>query len=150
MPGTDITLPCGSRVRAAASYHRRAHDPERGFGIYLDPFWEPTWPAEVVPWENLGVPHDFEEAAAQIRRAYARARGGDLVEVGCQGGIGRTGVVIACMAILGGIDPEDAVAWVRENYIVRAVETPVQEWWVLLFGAHVSGANPPPRPVSAH
>ena len=72
--------------------------------------------------------------------------GGGMVEVGCLGGIGRTGTVIACWAILDGIAPDDAVQWVRDTYILRAVETPVQEWWVGWFGAYLNGATPPPRP----
>ncbi|MCH2170744.1 protein-tyrosine phosphatase family protein [Myxococcota bacterium] len=146
MPGTDLTLPCGSRVRASASYHRREDDPDRGFGLYLDPHWEPTWPSTVVPWVNLGLPHDFEQAVDAIQQAYAKARSGVLVEVGCQGGIGRTGVVIACMAVLAGVEDTQAVAWVRSHYVQRAVETPLQEWWVLWFAARVQGRPPPSRP----
>ena len=112
----------------------------------MDPHWAPTWPARMLEWENLGLPLDFEEAAVAIQDAYARAQAGALVEVGCQGGIGRTGTVIACMAILAGIPAEDAVAWVRERYLVRAVETASQEWYVLWFDAHLRGAEPPPRP----
>ncbi len=143
MPGTLITLPCGSRVRAAASYHRREHDSERSFGLYLDPHWAPSWPAEVVGWENLGLPHDFEVAAVAIRSAYERARRGELVEIGCQAGIGRTGTVIACMAILAGVAPTQAVAWVRANYLVRAVETRSQEWWVAWFAGWLGVAPMP-------
>ena len=51
------------------------------------------------------------------------------------------------MAILSGIEPREAVAWVRANYAVRAVETRSQEWWVLWFGARLRGGTPPPRPV---
>ena len=67
-------------------------------------------------------------------------------EVGCQGGIGRTGTVIACWAILDGVAATEAVDWVRAHYLARAVETPVQEWWVEWFGAHLDGRTPPPRP----
>jgi len=42
-------------------------------------------------------------------RAWARARAGDLVEVGCQAGLGRTGTAIACMEILSGVEPIQAV-----------------------------------------
>jgi hypothetical protein len=141
-----ITLPCGSRVRPAASYERREDDPERGFGLYMDPHWAPTWPSEMIEWENLGLPIDFEHAARAIRDAYAKAQQGALIEVGCQGGIGRTGTVIACMAILAGIPAGEAVTWVRERYLVRAVETRSQEWWVLWFDAHLRGVEAPPAP----
>jgi hypothetical protein len=146
MPGTELRLPCGARVRAAASYHRREMDPERGFGLYLDPHWNPTWPALEIEWENLGLPLDFEDAARKIECAWERARQGDLVEIGCQAGLGRTGTAIACMAFLSGVEPVEAVPWVRANLALRAVETRLQEWWVLWFGAHLRGEEPPPRP----
>ena len=55
------------------------------------------------------------------------------VEIGCLGGLGRTGTVLACMAVLAGVDPLDAVPWVRENYRSGAIETPDQESWVGWF-----------------
>ena len=63
----------------------------------------------------------------------SRAKDGQVVEVGCLGGLGRTGTVLACMAVLGGVEPLDAVAWVRENYRSGAIETPEQESWVDWF-----------------
>ena len=52
----------------------------------------------------------------------------------------------SALAILDGVAPDEAVAWVRASYLVRAVATPVQEWWVSWFGAVVHGTTPPPRP----
>jgi hypothetical protein len=106
------------------------------FGLYLDARWAPTWPAAVVEWEDFGVPQDPDAAAAAIRGAFDRARGGEAVEVGCAGGLGRTGTVLACMAILAGVPPAAAVAWVREHYDERAVETREQEDWPLWFAKH--------------
>jgi hypothetical protein len=146
MPGTDLVLPGGGRVRASAAYHRSENVPERTWGLYMDAHWAPTWPARMLAWENMGVPVDFDEAVDAIAEAHAIIVDGGMVEVGCQGGIGRTGCVLAAWAILDGIAPEHAVAWVREHYIVRAVETPVQEWWVEWYGAHVLGTTAPPRP----
>ena len=100
----------------------------------------------MLPWENLGLPYDFDEATEAIDEAYKILSDGGLVEVGCQGGIGRTGVVIACFAIIDGIAPGAAVQWVRDNYVLRAVETPIQEWWVEWFGAQHHGTASPPRP----
>jgi protein-tyrosine phosphatase len=103
------------------------------FGLYMDARWAPTWPAELIDWQDFGLPRDPEAAAAQIRNAFARAESGERVEVGCAGGLGRTGTVLACMAVLAGVPAEEAVTWVRQNYDVRAVETPEQEAWVRWF-----------------
>ena len=58
-------------------------------------------------------------------------------EVGCLGGSGRTGTVLACMAVLAGVPPAQAVAWVRASYRPEAVETADQEAWVQWFAEWV-------------
>lgn len=63
--------------------------------------------------------------------------------IGCIGGLGRTGIVFACMAILTGIPADQAVAGVRANYDPRAIETPGQEQWVQGFAAHFCRGNTP-------
>ena len=137
-----VTFPDGSRVRASALAERNAEDPERAYGLYLDARWEPTWPAEIVAWPDFGLPDEPEVAARQIAGAFRRAQEGELIEVGCLGGSGRTGTVLACMAVLAGVPAEEAVAWVRGVYRPQAVETPEQEAWVEWFGRW---AGPPPR-----
>jgi protein-tyrosine phosphatase len=129
----DVTLPDGTRVRASSILDRLEDDEQRDFGLYLDERWQPTWPAEVIEWPDLGLPADPEGAAAHIRKAFARAQAGERVEVGCLGGLGRTGTVLACMAVLAGIRAPEAVTWVRSNYNSAAVETPEQKAWVLWF-----------------
>jgi Protein-tyrosine phosphatase len=131
----DLVLPGGARVRACGIAERVVDDPERSFGLYLDSAWAPTWDAGLVEWPDFGLPADPERAAGQIVAAYERARAGELVEVGCRGGLGRTGTVLACMAVLSGLRPQEAVAWVRGSYDLRAVETAEQERWVEWFAA---------------
>ena len=136
-----VTFPDGSRVRASSLADRRADDPERSYGLYLDARWEPTWTADLVDWKDFGLPVDPESAARSIERAHARARSGELVEVGCLGGLGRTGTVLSCMALLSGVPRGDAVAWVRRTYDPRAVETDEQEHWVEWFADFVCGGD---------
>ena len=138
---TVVVFPDGSRVRAASIVDRRVDDPDRAYGLYADPCWEPTWPADVIAWRDFGLPENSEVAAQQIASAFSRARRGELVEVGCLGGSGRTGTVLACMAVLAGVPSSDAVAWVRAAYRPEAVETAEQEEWVRWF-AQWSLADP--------
>jgi protein-tyrosine phosphatase len=84
---------------------------------------------------DFGLPADRELTATQIVAAYRRASVGELVEIGCRGGLGRTGTVLACMAVLSGLGSEDAVVWVRGSYDTWAVETAEQEHWVEWFAA---------------
>ena len=55
------------------------------------------------------------------------------VEVACGGGVGRTGTVLACLAVLDGLSPDEAVAWVGAHHHRRAVETRGQRRWVAQF-----------------
>jgi protein-tyrosine phosphatase len=54
--------------------------------------------------------------------------------VACSGGRGRTGTALACLAILDGMSPQQAVDFVRENYNSKAIETPWQRRFVMQFG----------------
>ena len=128
-----VVFPDGSRVRASSISDRRVDDPERSFGLYLDARWQPSSPADLIEWRNFGLPEDAESAAQKIEAAFRRARQGELIEVGCLGGSGRTGTVLACMAVLAGVPQDEAVAWVRRAYKADAIETAEQEEWVRWF-----------------
>ena len=51
----------------------------------------------------------------------------------CWGGRGRTGTALACLAILDGVPPAEAVAFVRAHYRRGASETPWQRKYVARF-----------------
>src|SRR5438034_744294 len=118
-----VRFPNGTAVRASSISDRRVDDPERTFGLYLDARWQPTWPAAVVDWEDFGLPENPEVAAQQISEAFGRAQQGGLVKVGCLGGSGRTGTVLACIAVLAGVPTAEAVSWVRAAYRREAETT---------------------------
>lgn len=130
-----VTFPNGTVVRPASLGDRRESNPDRDFGLYLDAAWQPSWAAEVIDWPDGGLPSNSTQALRQIVAAFGRAKQGERVEVGCIGGLGRTGTVLACMAILAGVPAESAVQWVRNNYDPEAVETTDQEQWVLWFAS---------------
>lgn len=129
-----VQFPDGTFVEAVGIHARSADKVDRDYGFYLDAKWRPTWKADVIEWEDFGLPADSEATAEAIRKAFSRAKQGERVEIGCIGGLGRTGTVLACMATLAGIAPGQAVQWVREHYDPAAVETVEQEAWVLWFG----------------
>ncbi len=123
-------FPDGTRVLASGWLHRPAGAASPDYGLYLDPSWQPTWPSTQLDWPDFGVPADPVVANAAICDAFERARAGQRVEVACVGGHGRTGTVLACMAILAGVPASEAVAWVRAAYCARAVQEPRQQYWV--------------------
>lgn len=132
-----VVFPNGTVVCALALSERREHDPSRHFGLYFDPAWRPSWHAEIVDWVDFGLPTDFERAADQICEAFRRAQLGERVEIGCIGGLGRTGTALACMAVLAGIPAEQAVPWVRQHYHQSAINNRHQEQWVEWFAEYV-------------
>ncbi|MGP3962040.1 protein-tyrosine phosphatase family protein [Nonomuraea sp. 3N208] len=135
-------LPDGSWVRGRGLRHSLPAGPVPDFGLYLGSKrlrrrhdgalpWRHVW----VEWPDFLLPRDREEAVRQIRALHERALAGEAVEVACGGGVGRTGTVIACLAVLAGLDPATAVAWTREHHHHRAVETPWQRHWIGRFPA---------------
>ena len=78
------------------------------------------------------MPSDRAATAAALRAAWARAEV-ERVEVACASGYGRTGTALACLAVLDGVPNRQAVAYVREHYAPRAVETPWQRRFVSRF-----------------
>ena len=125
-----VTFPDGTRVLASGWLQRKPDEPTPDFGLYLDPAWTPTWPAVLLDWPDFGVPADAVRADREIRAAFARAQHGERVEVACIGGHGRTGTVLACMAVLAGVPAAEAVEWVRATYCRRAVQEPGQQYWM--------------------
>src|SRR6516225_10520392 len=107
-----VKLPNGIVVKASSLWDRDENDAERDFGLYLHKSWSPTWPADIIDWPDFGIPADWHEAARQIQSAFERARKGERLQIGCLGGIGRTGTVLACMAVLAGVAGDEAVDWV--------------------------------------
>jgi len=57
----------------------------------------------------------------------------ERVEVACNGGRGRTGTALACLAVPDGVPASNAVRYVRRHYDLRAVETPGQRRFVDRF-----------------
>ncbi|MFC5818461.1 protein-tyrosine phosphatase family protein [Nonomuraea harbinensis] len=133
-------LPDGTWIRGRGLRHPLPPGPRPDFGLYLGSDKlrrhhesELPWPRAWIQWPDFLLPRDRDAAVQQIRALYERARTGAAVEVACGGGIGRTGTVVACLAILAGLAPADAVTWTREHHHRRAIETPWQRRWVLRF-----------------
>ncbi|MEW9549796.1 protein-tyrosine phosphatase family protein [Nonomuraea sp. NPDC050783] len=135
-----IRLPDGARVRGRGLRRPLPPGPAPDFGLYLGSGRLRrrhdaglAWPHEWVEWPDFLLPRDRGLAVRRIGELHERARAGQAVEVACGGGVGRTGTVIACLAVLSGLDPAAAVAWTREHHHPRAVETPCQRRWIARF-----------------
>ena len=132
-PGV-LTLPSGRRVRGRGRGAPLPPGPVPEFGVYLlgrppEPVpWEERW----VRWPDFRLPADPAQLRSALLDAWERAPG-ERVELACSGGTGRTGTALACLAVLDGVPPGEAVAYVRAHYRPRAVETPGQRRFVARF-----------------
>jgi protein-tyrosine phosphatase len=90
--------------------------------------WETRW----LRWPDFWLPSDREATREALFEAWEVAAAG-RVEVACGGGRGRTGTALACLAVIDGLPANQAVAYVRQHYDPRAVETPWQKRFVARF-----------------
>jgi hypothetical protein len=129
-----FNLPSGRLVRGRGLRNGTPAGTPPEFGLYLQGrLPTPTpWPWRWVRWRDWWLPTDFGDADDAIRELYQRATD-ERVEVACTGGRGRTGTVLACLAVLDGVPAQDAVAYVRSHYQSHAVETPWQRAFVHRF-----------------
>ena len=135
----SLVLPDGTRVRGRGRRAPLPPGPLPECGLWLGRRGTaPPWPVEHLDWPDFRSPRDPEAAARAVLRAFGRARTGLRVEVTCGGGSGRTGTVLACMAVLAGHPAADAVAWTRRHYRRCAVETPGQRRFVAWFAANAA------------
>jgi protein-tyrosine phosphatase len=131
-----LRLPSGRRVRGRGLRRPLPDGALPEFGVYLlgDRPTPVPWDARWVRWPDFRLPADRVDAQEALREAWYRAEA-ERVEVACGGGRGRTGTALACMAVLDGVPVREAVAFVREHYDPRAVETPWQRRYVTRFSA---------------
>ncbi|BCB80817.1 protein-tyrosine phosphatase family protein [Phytohabitans flavus] len=129
-PGV-VRLPSGRLLRGRGLRRRPPLGPEPDFGLYLlgGPPPPMEWASRWVRWPDFWLPKDRDDARAALRETWERAAG-ERVEIACVFGRGRTGTALACLAVLDGVPPGEAVGWVRARYDKRAVETPWQKRYV--------------------
>jgi Protein-tyrosine phosphatase len=129
-PGV-VTLPSGRLLRGRGLRRGAVEGRAPEFGLYLlsSPPVDLDWPTEWIDWPDFRLPRHRTNAIDALRDALERAA--DVrVELACAGGRGRTGTALAVVAVLDGIEPSEAVRWVREHYHPKAVETPWQRRWI--------------------
>ncbi|MCX5263408.1 protein phosphatase [Streptomyces sp. NBC_00199] len=141
-PGV-LALPSGRLVRGRGL--RRPLDPSApapAYGLYLLGRRPPAapWESRWVRWPDFRLPADRGDARTALTEAWRRAAD-ERVEIACFGGRGRTGTALACLAVLDGVPPTEAVAFVRRHYDRHAAETPWQRRYVRRFGAVTESAS---------
>jgi protein-tyrosine phosphatase len=125
-----VSFPSGRRIRGRGLRQSLPQGPVPDFAVYLlgrrpaPTPWDQRW----VRWPDFWLPANHVEAVDALREAWLRAES-ERVEVACMGGHGRTGTALACIAVMDGVPPGQAVSFVRDRY-GPAVETPWQHWYI--------------------
>ncbi|MEV6306771.1 protein phosphatase [Actinoplanes sp. NPDC051861] len=131
-----LALPSGRLIRGRGLREPMpsGHPPQ--FGVYLLGSAPPEfgWSGRWIRWPDFWLPSDSAYARKALIEALSRTEG-ERVEIACGGGRGRTGTALACLAVLDGVPPREAVGFVRRHYHPRAVETPWQKRYVARFSS---------------
>ncbi|WP_367041699.1 protein-tyrosine phosphatase family protein [Streptomyces sp. Je 1-332] len=129
-----LRLPSGRLIRGRGLRRPVPEGLTPDFALYLLGKEPPTvaWESRWLRWPDFRLPADRTATTAALREALERADT-ERVEIACSGGQGRTGTALACIAVLDGVPSTEAVAYVREHYAPRAVETPWQKRFVAKF-----------------
>ena len=138
-PGV-LELPSGRLVRGRGVSRPHPPGPSPALGLYLLADEPPAveWESRWLRWPDFGLPADRDLVLPMLTEVWRRAAT-ERVEVACLGGRGRTGTALACLAVIDGVPSRRAVAYVREHYNSRAVETFWQRRFVARFRASPPG-----------
>lgn len=126
-----LRLPSGRLVRGRGLHRSLPEGEPPDFGVYLlaGPPIPMEWESRWIRWPDFRTPRDPDLAREVLYEAWVRA-GRYRVEIACGRGRGRTGTALACLAVVDGLTPSEAIDYVRRHYHPRAVETPWQRRFV--------------------
>lgn len=88
-----------------------------------------------LPVPDRQVPTSLTEVATALERLNARLSHGKNVVIHCRQGIGRSGMIAACLLITMGLDAGAAVEKVSAARGVRVPETSEQRQWIDHYAA---------------
>lgn len=91
----------------------------------------------VIDWPDFRLPRRSAHALEVLAEVGKRAQD-ERVEITSGDGLGRTGTAMAVIATLAGMDPQEAIDWVRNHYDHRAVGTHAQRAFVFDIGAEAN------------
>jgi protein-tyrosine phosphatase len=96
-----------------------------------------------LPIRDRQVPHSESSLNSTLQKMDAVLSSGKNVLVHCRQGIGRTGLVAACLLINKGLEPEAAVGLLSKVRGVPIPETQEQRCWIDKYAAKVGAAHLP-------
>lgn len=142
----DLKLGKGTLIGGNCHEHSKHKDVDLYVALdsyHRHPLFDPNHVSAALyyPIVNMAIPKRADKFTQLIDLICNALDKGGKVHVGCIGGHGRTGMVIAAVASRYG--HQDPIKWVRENYCHKAVETTQQEGFLVAnFGALPQPAKP--------
>jgi hypothetical protein len=129
----ELSLGGGAVLGASCCQPREGYDIYIGFDHGMKRFrtfpWDSPTASKVVevyfPIPDGGVPEDVAEFKRMVAWIVAQLALGKRIHMGCIGGHGRTGMVLAAI-VSHVLEPAGAGKWVRANYCKTAIETTEQ------------------------
>lgn len=94
-----------------------------------------------LPIPDRQVPNSESEVSAVVDRIDADLTTGKNVVVHCRQGIGRTGLVAACLLVAKGLTSERAVKTLSAARGIEVPETAEQRRWIDHYAAVLAGAT---------
>jgi len=94
-----------------------------------------------LPIPDLQVPSSPSEVAAVLEQVDGTLSSGNNAIIHCRQGVGRSGMIAACLLVMKGQTPDAAVRTVERARGVPIPETPQQRQWIDLFASTLAHAN---------
>jgi protein-tyrosine phosphatase len=93
------------------------------------------------PIVDRQVPSSQSELTATLERLNAELSSGKNVVIHCRQGVGRTGLVAACLLVTKGWEPGKAIGHVSASRGVPVPETEAQRRWINHYAAILAGTE---------
>jgi hypothetical protein len=114
--------------------------PQKGYDIYIGLDYGMKYQNRNYPWEpgagtvveflysisDMCAPKSPKDFKAMIKWMAEQLEAGKKIQVGCIGGHGRTGLVLAALVAYTKVAPKNAIQYVRKHHCKKAVESASQ------------------------
>ena len=94
-----------------------------------------------LPIPDRQVPSSPSQVAPVLEELDADLSAGDNVVIHCRQGVGRSGMIAACLLVVRGTNPASAVATVGKARGTAVPETPEQRHWIDLFASNLTSTK---------
>ena len=103
----------------------------------FDQYYSDTTGSMYIKWPDMSVipMRDYSQVIVWCMSRIMEE--GARLEVGCYGGHGRTGTVLAGLLVYNGMDGQEAIKKVRSDYCSRAIETKSQEDLIVKYSTEL-------------